>query len=138
VITEGKERYLSEILKRWSPLFAWIVLIFALSSIPDVTPGDMKLPAGTDKAVHFIEYGILAILFLRGLSYDHKRLSPLLVIAAILTGAGVGYMDELYQSRVAGRDSSYFDLAADIAGVLTGSLLYAARRKRDTGRDRDR
>ncbi len=124
-------------LKRWSPLFAWIVLIFALSSIPDVTPGDIKLPSGSDKAVHFIEYGILAILFFRGLSYDRRKFSWILLLATFLTGAGVGYMDELYQSQIAGRDSSYFDLLADIAGVFTGSLVSALKKNRIIGRDRN-
>ncbi|HSG29696.1 MAG TPA: VanZ family protein, partial [Candidatus Krumholzibacterium sp.] len=113
----------ADICKRWLPLLIWVVMIFSLSSIPDLTPGDIKLPHGTDKVVHFTEYAILAMLFYRGLSYGSARFKWGLFFLTIGTAAGLGGLDELYQSYVPGRDSSLMDLMADFAGIAGGSLV---------------
>lgn len=112
------------------PLFVWVVLIFALSSIPDLTPGDMKLPHGTDKVVHFTEYAILAVLFYRGLSYGSRRFNWVFLIVTMATAAGLGGLDELYQSYVPGRDSSFMDLMADFAGIGAGSIFTLIKDRR--------
>lgn len=114
-------------MKRWIPLFAWMVLIFGLSSIPE-GPGDfIDWPEGTDKVVHFFEYGILAILFSRGLGNDRWRRGVLIGLFVVLVGLAVAVLDELYQSLVPGRDSSPADFLADVAGVVTGALVMYVR-----------
>ncbi|MCK4537211.1 MAG: VanZ family protein [Candidatus Krumholzibacteria bacterium] len=122
--------------KRWLPLSIWVIMIFSLSSIPDVTPGDMKFPVGTDKVVHFSEYAILAVLFFRGLSYGNRRFRWTLLFATIATGAALGGLDELYQSYIPGRDSSFFDFLADIAGITAGSLFAILKNMKMIRKDR--
>ena len=129
---------MASICKRWLPLVAWVVLIFGLSSIPDLALGDMKFPEGTDKVVHFFEYLVLALLFYRGLSYDAVRFKLVLLIVTCGTAAGLAGLDELYQSYIPGRDSSFLDLMADFAGIAAGAagiLLYNLVKKNRKTRD---
>ncbi len=110
-------------IKRWFPLFAWVVLIFGASSIPGVITDDVRIPMDFDKIAHFFEYMVFAILFYRGLSYDIRRISWIFFIVVVLTGGGIAGLDEMYQSYIPGRDSSFYDLVTDFAGVVAGSLF---------------
>ena len=110
-------------IKRWFPLFAWVALIFGASSIPGVITDDVKIPMDFDKLAHFFEYMVFAILFYRGLSYDSRRVNWIFFIVVVLTGGGIAGLDEMYQSYIPGRDSSFYDLVADFAGVVAGGLF---------------
>ncbi len=109
--------------KRWLPLFAWVVVIFGLSSIPGMVTDDIRLPSGSDKLIHFVEYAVFAVLFYRGLSYDSGKVRWLLFFVVVTTGGGIAGLDEMYQSYIPGRDSSFFDLLADFAGAAAGSFV---------------
>ena len=115
-------------IRRWLPLIVWIVMIFGLSSIPVVVaPGDMRLPVGFDKIIHFIEYSVFAMLFYRGLSYGGVRIRWSIVIIVITSGVAVGALDEMYQSYIPRRDSSFYDLVTDSAGVVVGTFVAVLR-----------
>lgn len=114
-------------IRRWLPLIVWIVMIFGLSSIPGFSSDDVRLPTGFDKVVHFIEYAIFAILYYRGLSYGGVRVRWSIVIIVITTGIAVAALDEMYQSYIPRRDSSFFDLVMDSAGVVFGTLAAVLR-----------
>lgn len=113
--------------KRWLPFFLWIGFIFGASSIPGGTTRGVHLPSGSDKIIHFIEYLIFAVLFYRGLSYDSKKIDWMITLVVILTGGGIAGLDEMYQSYIPGRDSSFFDLLADFSGVIAGALIATLR-----------
>ena len=113
-----------KILKCWFPLLFWIFLIFALSSIPNISPDGIKLPKGSDKVIHYLEYSVLALLFYRGLVYGNRSISDLIAVVVIIAGSGIALMDEFYQSFIPGRDSSFFDLIADFSGIITGTCIY--------------
>lgn len=113
-----------KILKCWFPLLFWVFLIFGLSSIPNISPGRIKLPSGSDKIIHYFEYSILALLFYRGLVYDRWNVGGLVAVVVVMAGAGVALMDEFYQSFVPGRDCSLLDLVADFSGVISGTVIY--------------
>ena len=113
--------------KRWLPLAVWIVLIFGFSSIPGLTGNRVPLVRGTDKAVHFVEYAVFAMLFYRGLSYGGVRIRWSLVIVVIISGTAVAGLDEMYQSYIPRRDSDIYDLAADSAGVVAGTFAAVLR-----------
>ena len=80
-----------------------------------------------DKGVHVVEYGVLAALY----AYAMHRTWPLqswlrtLSFAALLTFAW-GYLDELHQAFVPGRNSDAMDLLADSIGALLGSAGFIA------------
>ncbi|MCK4549995.1 MAG: VanZ family protein, partial [Candidatus Krumholzibacteria bacterium] len=114
-------------IRRWLPLIVWIVMIFALSSIPGFSSDDVNLPTGFDKIVHFIEYAIFAMLYYRGLSYGGVRIRWSIVIIVITSGIAVAALDEMYQSYIPRRDSSFYDLVMDSAGVVAGTLAAVLR-----------
>ena len=108
----------------WPILLAWLVLIFALSSIPnELAPSSHTLPI--DKVAHFIEYAVLAFLLVgvgRRVAPD-RRATPAIVVAAIALSVAYGITDEWHQGFVPGRDPSLTDLAADAVGAIAGALI---------------
>ncbi len=117
-------------IRRWLPLIIWLMMIFGLSSIPGLSPDDVglfRLPAGSDKIVHFIEYAIFAMLYYRGLSYGGVRIRWSIVIIVIMSGIAVAALDEMYQSYIPRRDSSLYDLVLDSAGVVAWTLAAVVR-----------
>ncbi len=114
-------------IRRWLPLIVWIVMIFGMSSIPGLSSDDVRLPTGFDKIVHFIEYAVFAMLYYRGLSYGGVRIRWSIVIIVITSGTAVAALDEMYQSYIPRRDSSFFDLVMDSAGVVAGTLAVVLR-----------
>jgi VanZ family protein len=100
-----------------------VAIIFILSSFS-------KLPTSwfsglSDKLLHFIEYTLLAVLFCRALnsmSWPKSWWSIWLTTIVIVTC--LGGLDELYQSKIPGRDSDILDLVADTIGAIFGSGLY--------------
>lgn len=114
-------------IRRWLPLIIWIVMIFALSSIPGLSSDDVRLPTGFDKLVHFFEYAVFALLFYRGLSYGGVRVRWSIVLIVVASGIAVAALDEMYQSYIPRRDSSMYDLVMDSAGVVVGMLAAVLR-----------
>ena len=115
----------------FAPALAYMGLITWLSSLPLTLP----LPSipMRDKIVHAIEYGILGLLCARALCTGFPGLRPRhALLAAALITALFGYLDELHQAFVPGRDASVYDLMADAVGAGLGVLAYALldRRKR--------
>lgn len=86
------------------------------------------------KSLHFVEYGLLALLFYRAFRAGR---GPAWSRPAGLRAAGAaiayGFVDELLQSFVPRRVGSPFDWAVDTAGILTVVALIAV-----TGRRKDR
>lgn len=117
-------RFLSSPLGLWAPVLAYMAVIFAMSSLGQLpqTPGPF-----TDKHWHALEYGGLAVVWVRALAGG--RWAGITARAcAMAVGASIAYgaTDEWHQSFVPGRDSSRWDLAADAAGALGGAAaLYA-------------
>jgi VanZ family protein len=109
----------------WLPAAAYMLLIWTLSSMP------IALPLGAipfkDKGIHVAEYGVLSALY----AYAIHKTWPLqswlrtLMFAALLTFAW-GYLDELHQAFVPGRNSDAMDLLADSIGALLGSGSFIA------------
>jgi len=97
-------------------------LIFYLSSqkAPERIPGFDHM----DLLIHFLIYGVLALLALRMFliekqEYINKNAFVMSFIFTVLYGAS----DELHQKFVPTRHMSVWDLAADALGALTVLLL---------------
>ncbi|MFQ6092230.1 MAG: VanZ family protein [bacterium] len=114
---------------RYGPVILWALLIFAVSSIPDLSaPGaEFKL---TDKTVHFIEFGVFGYLLASALAPSGVRLTKKRILVVLAVGALYGLLDETYQSFVPGRAADPFDVLADILGVCTALLLWHVLRRR--------
>jgi VanZ family protein len=109
----------------WVPFGLWVLVIIGLSSIPDLGPPRIGLPL-MDKLCHVGEYGVLGLLW--GRARGARALAPSLAAGA-LVGLGLGSADEIYQVGVPGRDSSLFDVAADVVGAALGAAVWSWRRR---------
>ncbi len=100
--------------RRWLPAVVWASVMLIVSSIPKLGIQQGLFP-GFDKLAHLIEYFIFGVT-LRYWSQTRRR--PYLYGGIIL-----GLLDELHQAYIPGRESSFWDFAADAAGVTFGYLI---------------
>jgi VanZ family protein len=110
----------AETLLRVVPVAIYLTLIWVVSGIP----GESISSPVNDKVAHFFEYFALALLLMiaaGGFSRGEPRLHH--YAASWLFAAAWGGADEFHQSFVPGRDSSFGDFAADVAGATTALLL---------------
>lgn len=112
----------------WLPLFLYVTMIFVLSAQPRLYAP--PLFPNIDKLAHTVEYGILGVLIARALG-DLIGLSRAGVVAllAVCVGIVIGTADELFQSKVPGRESDPYDLMADTIGLTLGQLVFRATRR---------
>ncbi len=116
---------------RWPLVAAYMAFIFALSSVT-MPPA---LPGGTDKDLHALLYGGLAVVLIRALAGGlRRRVSLNIAILAVVVAALYGVSDEFHQSFVPSRDPDVWDVVADAigaavsAGVLYSWSLWSRRR----------
>jgi VanZ family protein len=111
---------LKQILPRWLPALVMMSVIFLFSSqpsekLPDLGWADRVFKKGG----HVLGYGLLALSYWNGFSWDRRKL-PLAWLFAVLYAA----TDEFHQSFVAGRSPSIWDvLVFDNLGALTALWL---------------
>jgi VanZ family protein len=121
------------------PLIIWVLTMLALTSIPG-----RHLPPvgewGLDKIVHFVEYGLLAVLLFRYLHFRKglKKATSLFVgalISLLLAAAG-----EFYQIPIPGRSASWRDFVANMLGIGAGLAIvwFAGKENREVDRNPDR
>lgn len=111
-----------------------VVVVFTLSSIPNVRPPRVR---GLDKAQHVVEYALLALVFLHVATRGFVRARASTLGAAWLAGLAVAVLDETYQRWVPGRRFDPWDAFASsvgvtlvVAAVLALSLLWPRLRPR--------
>ena len=102
-----------------------MVVIWFLSSQPDLSTGLGLVDLIGRKVVHFASYGLLCVLWWRAL---RERLSPAAALGgAFLLAAAYGAVDEYHQSFVDGRVGSPIDVAIDAAGASAAAFLIRRR-----------
>lgn len=111
-------------LRDWGLVCAYATLIFCMSSL---SHPEESLPGFvfnlSDKVVHGIEYAVLGVLCYRALRGGsvvswRQHAIPMAILLASLYGAS----DEIHQSFVPFRDSSWLDWVADTIGAAVGVL----------------
>jgi len=116
-------------LQRHGPAIAWAVLLFVLSSIPDLA-FPVQVFSWDDKIHHAAAYTPLGFLLLRAIA-GKERCGQKDLWLAIVIGALYGASDEIHQHFVPGRVMDWTDAAADSVGVMFGSwIFYKWRRYR--------
>ncbi len=101
------------------------VTVLVLTHIPKAIMPPSLGEDGIDKIEHVVAYAVIAYLFLISLrGAPSVRWVLLLFVAVSLIGA----FDELTQPFV-NRTASVTDLAADVVGILSALILFAARRQ---------
>lgn len=118
----------------FAPAVLYYGLIFWLSSQPN--PLGARLP-GSDKLHHGAAFGLLGFLLAVGY-FAAFRLSRTQKAAwVVVTGVGLGILDELHQMFTPGRTLDVFDVVSDAAGVALGLLVYwIAIGKKKAGQER--
>jgi hypothetical protein len=112
----------------WIPAALYTALIWYLSSRALSIKLDF-FPL-RDKGVHFVEYGLLALLVRLALQASWPRArAP--NAAAIWITLGLGLMDELHQLYVPGRSGDALDLLADGCGASFATWLYTRVRHQE-------
>jgi VanZ family protein len=75
-----------------------------------------------DKALHMVEYAVLAMLLCRALRGEGlDRFAS--AVVAIVAASAYGVTDEWHQMLISGRESDVRDWLADTVGALLGSML---------------
>lgn len=107
----------------FGPPLAFHALLFYLSSQQQLPAG----PENSDKVLHFLAYGVLALLWIRALGGGRMIATPrqALLVFAIVTLYGLS--DELHQSFVPGRDASGWDVLADALGAAAAAAVALVR-----------
>jgi VanZ family protein len=104
----------------WLPAVAYMALIWTLSSMPL----QLRLESipFRDKGAHAFEYGVLALLIAHAIrrTWLSTPLWRVLVYAIVATFVW-GFLDEVHQAFVPGRNSDAADLLADTIGACVGS-----------------
>ncbi|MFQ5599507.1 MAG: VanZ family protein [Candidatus Krumholzibacteriia bacterium] len=114
-------------LRPWLLLGGWMLVIFGVSSLPDLGTSGVEAP-GLDKIFHMCEYGVLGFLYARAGLTDAGRWRS--AWGGALVGLVVGSLDELYQGTVPGREVDVLDTCADVAGAALGALARRAWTRR--------
>lgn len=106
------------------PAILCMAIIFKLSSL---TTEELEgFPHIWDKLAHFCEYATLAgcyALWWSRAQWSKRQWLRVLIVGVL--ALAYGCTDEFHQSFVEGRDSSVFDLVADLTGGLVGGSVYA-------------
>ena len=103
------------------PAALYYALIFYLSSRSygiDVGPPHL------DKAVHCVEFALLAFLLSLGFFKSLKSSFKGKAVLTVSTGLLLGLLDETHQYFVPLRQFEVLDLAFDSLGILIGLLVY--------------
>ncbi len=115
------------------PVLLYGALILTVSSIPYLRTPEVRFLAA-DKAVHFVEYALFALLIYRSMLHLKTgfRASHALLLSLLLLFV-FAIFDEWVQKQTPGRHAELLDYVADVVGgtaVLT--LLWWRRRRRET------
>ena len=108
----------------WGPVIAYALLIVFLSA--QSTPSQYVpgfLYGLSDKILHGLEYGVLALLLYR--AFKHTVKTGWTVGLSILTAVLFGLTDEIHQWFVPNREADIFDLLADGLGATLLVCVWA-------------
>lgn len=110
-------------LRPWRFALAYMALIFVISSFEVAVPGVERLPF-RDKAIHFVEYGVLGFLCMYASKASWPRAPLWRAFAfAVFVSTIWGLSDEIHQATVPGRSSELADVVADLFGSVAGAGL---------------
>jgi VanZ family protein len=101
---------------RWCLILVYVGTIFCLSSLPGKSIPSVRV---SDKLLHAVEFGGLALLLCRALrAQAPSRSLRLVALVSVLLVVGYGVTDEVHQLFVPERASDLADVAADGLGAL--------------------
>lgn len=115
---------MNSFLKFQLPTILWAVVIFAVSSFPNLEAPDLGFRA-MDKVYHLIEYGIFGLLLMRAFHYQHNiAMKNKALVLTLIVGILYAVSDEAHQLLIPGRNPALGDVLADSIGVFIGQWIY--------------
>ena len=111
----------------WGPLVGYAGVIFFLSaqSHPEEQLSLFLLKEVSDKVLHAVEFGILALLCYRAFRWAAGPVvARQALVLAIVTASVFGITDEVHQFFVPFRESSWQDWLADTIGAVIGAISW--------------
>ena len=122
-----RQDVMSQVLWYWVPvaLYAGMIFYFSAQSHPDDDLPSFLFEEISDKVLHAVEYGILSVLCYRAFRWAAgPAIAQQAVVLAIVTASLYGITDEVHQSFVPLRDSSWQDWLADTIGAIIGATSW--------------
>jgi VanZ family protein len=116
----------------WAPPLVLMAVIFFFSAQPNLNSGLGWIDHVGRKVVHASEYALLCFLWWRALRTVLDRSTAL--AAAWVVATIYAATDEYHQGFVAGRHSTWVDVAIDSMGAAVCALLIARSRRRQVAR----
>ncbi|HSV95056.1 MAG TPA: VanZ family protein [Spirochaetia bacterium] len=102
---------------KYLPAIIWMILIFLVSSIPDIPSNRVDvLDFLMKKSAHIIEYTILFLLWFRAIGNKNP-------IQAFMISIIYAFTDEIHQLLVPGRTGNLRDVGIDSIGMIILSIL---------------
>jgi len=106
----------------WVPVALYMGAIFYVSSLTNP-----PIPSNSDKPLHWLAYLGLAVVIVRALAGGlPRRIGLRVATMAMVIAVAYATTDEIHQLFVPGRTGDLFDLMADAAGALAGTMACAA------------
>lgn len=119
-----------KLVKLWGPPVFWMALIFFFSSRPTIKTTQIYWQDFViKKTAHFIEYAILAFLYLRGFlgsGFSKKKSFIFALVLCILYATS----DEFHQSFIPGREPRIRDVIIDTIGAFSSLYYFVFYRKK--------
>jgi VanZ family protein len=110
---------LKSFLKYQFPPLLWVIVIYVLSANP-AAQLSAQTPPGVEKIVHALLYFVLCWLVWR--SFFFQDVFPLMrngaYLGAFIFCVTFGVLDEYHHDFVSGRTADFFNVIADVGGVL--------------------
>ena len=115
-----------QLLKHFSVLLLWVVLISVLSLMPSGSFNEsIFLFKHQDKVIHFVFYFIYALLFHRFLfKVIECRLATMALISGVVPVVFSGIIEITQEYLISNRHADFFDFIFNIAGAVAGVYLY--------------
>ena len=111
----------------WVPvaLYAGVIFYLSAQSHPEEQLPSFLIEDVSDKVLHAVEYGILAVLCYRAFRWAAgPAVARQAVVLAIVAASVYGVTDEAHQFFVPFRESSWLDWLADTIGAVIGALSW--------------
>ncbi len=98
-----------------------------MSSVPAADLPDLGI-VGADKFAHFSEFLVFSILLTRAILGQSLKISlSWAIVLSIIIAIFYAAIDEWHQIFIPGRQADILDFAADIVGIVLGTLLLLRR-----------
>ena len=126
-----RQSVMVQVLWYWVPpvLYACTIFYFSSQSHPEEQLPSFLLEDVSDKVLHGVEYGILALLCYRAFRWAAgSAVAQQAVVLAIVAASVYGVTDEVHQFFVPFRESSWQDWLADTIGAVIGALSWRSIR----------